>query len=154
MANPEAVGWFYDNLSARFLVQTVSGFNDAIGLDCCETCQQRLRQFPDLEVAMRNHVPPPAPDPKVAEKRAQTLLMSLLPDKEAKRFAKNQFFEFDSQLGYRYRIFLGYTGNVYNITAGKRYCCYILDRVPTHDHMLAQYLCLKYNEQHFLDTAY
>jgi hypothetical protein len=157
VADPaEIVSWTVDrNDRARFVLR--DGRRDYINTGCnCQQCSRILRARPEILEAIQAYVPPQRVHPLLAARQAKALLQSILPDVEAKRLDDAGYFLFKSQSGQNYRISYGVSGNVLDIDRGKYYCCYIhsYDQLPYYDHMLAQYLALKYNEKHFLSTAY
>lgn len=169
VADPaEIVSWTVDgNDRARFVLR--DGRRDYINTGCnCQQCSRILRARPEILAAIQAYteeprVSPqeayteePQVSPQEASRRARTLLQSILPDVEAKRLDDAGYFLFKSQSGQNYRITYGVSGNILNIDKSRYYCCYVksYDRLPSYDHMLAQYLALKYNEKHFLRTAY
>lgn len=89
-----------------------------------------------------------------ANGRAKELFLSLLTEKQRSFYLEYEYVDFIAQSGDKYRLLKGYSGNVIRDRNSKSYCAYVHDRVPVYDHMIAQLLCLKYDEQHFLDTAY
>jgi hypothetical protein len=100
-------------------------------------------------------IEPPPVNPQVVRQRSYDLLCSLLDKAQRKDLDENGYFTFTSELGNRYTVCHGYSGNVISLgSMNRRYCCYVDARdLPTYDHMAAQFLALKYNEEHFLAIA-
>ena len=86
-----------------------------------------------------------------AEARAKALFLSLLTEQQQAEYQALESVNFVGQSGRLYNIRHGFSGNV---SGYRSYCCYLKATVPTFDHMIGQLLALKYNEEHFLNTAY
>lgn len=102
---------------------------------------------------------------EAAREKAEATLMLILTPEQQKTWKSESRFELTGSLGGRYRIHRGYSHNVkaLNSTGGvaTSWCAHpkmypsgnYVDRLPEVDAVIAQTLCLRTDEQHFLDTA-
>ncbi len=95
---------------------------------------------------------------KIADQRAEKLLVMTLDDKQRADFEKDRYFEVISQKSRkRYRITKGMAGNVYVYNEQnkciERLCIHVYQDVPHYDNMLAQKLMLEADEDVFRRTA-
>lgn len=127
---------------------------------CCRDCTLRINNHPEVVEALRTYVEPrqfTMDERLAAEAKARKLLISLLPAKAQLQFRKHGWFSFKSEFGNTYRIRSGYSGNITEMAGRvplRQYCCHLGEASPISDHMIAQYLCLKYNEAHFQNTTF
>jgi hypothetical protein len=110
--------------------------------------RQRVQDAADLRMAERVE----------AVKKAKALLHSLLDEKQRASLERQRFFELVSQTGRRMRIKQGFSRNVDELDAdGKRtrtLCAHPASAdLVDEDHMIAQLLTLKHDEQAFFDRA-
>jgi hypothetical protein len=93
----------------------------------------------------------------VAAERSTALFVSLLTEEQKVEWDRTRSVTFSSTSGLQYRLNEGYSGNVYGYDKARHYCCYMNpdrgEKFPVADHMIAQLLHLKYNEEYFLKTA-
>jgi hypothetical protein len=92
---------------------------------------------------------------RVADSRADKLLMSFLSDEQATQFREEARFDLKIN-GKHYRINKGRSGNVQLIENGKpvaKYCAHPIEWTPNGDTMLAQMMLLKTDELAFLKVA-
>lgn len=150
---PQRIVTRWDVVAAnRCLITHNDGYQDIIRQNCCNHCDLVLHRYPEIAQAMNEWVPQTKADEAAARARACNLLLSLLSPEQQNQLEQAGYFTFRGQSSKIYMIRMGYSGNVSGPT--RSYCCYVNDyRLPTYDHMIAQYLALRYNEEHFLATA-
>ena len=124
------------------------GTEAKIAHGCCDHCDETLKHFPDIwEAVAKGGIS------LSATERSKKTFERLLPATERKRLNEQGFVTVKgSASGASYAIRVGASGNVNG--NGKHFCCYVDEVLPTFDHMTAQYLAIKYNEEHFIQTAF
>jgi len=110
--------------------------------------QQRIQAAADRAMEER----------KVATTKAKTLLKSLLDEKQREQLERAQFFDFVSQTGRKMRIKQGHARNIDVLGEdGKRIqtlCAHPSQYgLVDEDHMVAQFLTLRHNENEFMRVA-
>lgn len=94
---------------------------------------------------------------KEAQERAHRLLLSLLSPKVVEDFEKNRCIDVDGKSGYKYKIYMGRSGNVDMFDKeGKlihELCFHPNISCPNEDTVLVQYLMLKNDEEEVLRIA-
>ena len=110
--------------------------------------QARIREAADRRQAERLE----------AVRKAKALLASLLDEKQREQLERQRFFEFVSQTGRRMRIKQGYSRNVDELgedgTRIRTLCAHPGNyELVEEDHMVAQLLALRHQEEAFLRVA-
>jgi hypothetical protein len=94
---------------------------------------------------------------KVAEARAEALLLQHLDDHQRKEWESKAEFHVKSQHGRRYCIKRGVQHNIFEVdNSGRKLvelCGHVADDVPVADNVLAQKLALEFTEDSFLRTC-
>jgi hypothetical protein len=92
-----------------------------------------------------------------AEERARLLLYSLLTEEQQRTLEQDEYFTVVGGTTRKiYRITFGYSQNIYTRNEEDvelMVCCHLSDRYPYYDHMVAQLLGLRFNEEIFLSVA-
>lgn len=94
-----------------------------------------------------------------AAARAKTLLRDNLTAAQLKALDKHGWFLVQGgKSGKLYRVRANsYAGNIYELDAKKkevaRYCVHMTSDIPLHDHLLAQALSLRFDEEHIIARA-
>lgn len=137
--------------SCYFYTPRTSTFLSPSMLPTANTLIQRV-PVPARQIQRRTNTGKPKPDkPDI---KAETLLLKTLEREQRKTWLANEYFDFTSQFGRRYRIKRGRIGNVFRLDKdGKQiatFCCHPNITVPVADCVMAQYMTLRFNEAAFL----
>jgi hypothetical protein len=97
-----------------------------------------------------------------AARKAETVLLAFLSEEQRATFRRDKYFDVvTAPLGRRYRLHLGWAGNIAQVDSRgreiSRFCIHPRDgrefRVPDAENLLSQKLMLEFEEQEFLRTA-
>jgi hypothetical protein len=126
--------------------QALTGHYNFIS-ECVEDPAAKAERLAKMEIEVARF--------RVAESKAEQLLMLVLSDKEQEQYRELGYIEtaIDDKV---YRIKKGRSGNVFELDKGvekARYCIHPAMQVPDQDTMIAQLLMLRNNREEFLKTA-
>lgn len=143
------VNWIGENVVSQVVNQYVPAAPSAEQLAAEREEHERRRQesLRQAQVA------------KAAEERARGLLHEHLTTHQREQLDKHGWFLVEggkSKKQYRIRADAGYSGNITELEGSKvvaSLCVHAAPNIPLSDHLLAQLLCLRHDEEHIVKTA-